>query len=77
MVRVRSKPPAARRSPISNARGRAEAVRAMADAAVSNSAASISSSTMRRCGAKTFAQMDYADWREILDDVTLDGRSTA
>ena len=29
-------------------------------------AASISSSTMRRYGGKAFAEMSYADWREIL-----------
>ena len=52
----------------------AKAVQAMADAAdQSTSAASISSSTTRRCGGRNpFAEMDYAEWREILD-VTLDG----
>ena len=51
----------------------AKAVQEMADAAVKQFGRSISSSIMRRCGAKNLLRkMDYADWREILD-VTLDG----
>jgi 3-oxoacyl-[acyl-carrier protein] reductase len=51
----------------------AKAVQAMADAAVKEFgriAILVNNAALRR--EKSFAQMDYADWREILD-VTLDG----